>query len=124
MYDNGERIATTKQVRNFKKEMYRKNVNVVVDKKNRVLGNGAAAGFCAENNTIYISKKTALIDMYHESFHAEHCSILGFEQYNALSRIEKESYVVNRIKSNNGFFNEAEIRTNKKYLEKVKRGGR
>ena len=120
LFDNGERIATTKQVRTFKKEMGKKNVKVVVDKKGRVLGYDKAAGFSAQEGKIYISKKPALVDMYHESFHAEHCSMLGFDKYNALSRFEKESYVVNRVKTC-GLFNAAEIASNENYLKKIPR---
>lgn len=120
LYNNGERIATTKQVRSFKKEMMKKNVKVVVDKKERVLGWDKAAGFCAEENTIYIRKKPALVDMYHESFHAEQCSILGLDKYKALSTFEKESYAVNRIRTS-GLFNVAEVATNEKYLQTILR---
>ena len=100
--------------------MGKKNVKVVVDKKGRVLGYDKAAGFSAQEGKIYISKKPALVDMYHESFHAEHCSMLGFDKYNALSRFEKESYVVNRVKTC-GLFNAAEIASNENYLKKIPR---
>lgn len=50
--------------------------------------------------------------MYHESFHAEHCASIGLANYQKLPRLDKEVYVLNRIRQNAGFFNDAEILSN------------
>ena len=60
-FDNGERIATTKQVRNYKKKMNSLGINVVVDKKEIVLQGDKAAGFDYSTGTIYIERNRELL---------------------------------------------------------------
>ncbi|MGN0403395.1 MAG: zincin-like metallopeptidase toxin domain-containing protein [Acetatifactor sp.] len=52
LFNNGERVATTKQIRNYKKQMKGMGINVVVDKKGKVLNGNKVAGFDYSTGTI------------------------------------------------------------------------
>lgn len=66
-----------------------------------------------------LRKRPAFVDMYHESFHAEHCASIGLANYQKLPRLNKEVYVLNRIRQNAVFFNDAEILSNVHNVENV-----
>ena len=52
--ENGVRLATTKQIRNYKKQMKNRGINVIVDKKGKKLEGNKIAGFDYSDGTIYI----------------------------------------------------------------------
>ena len=99
-FDNGERIATTSQIRNYKKQMQSMGINVVVDKKGKVLTGDKEAGFDYATGTIYIKKKSGVIGLYHEGFHAEQYLNIGKENYVSLGTLAREEYVYSRIMDN------------------------
>lgn len=121
-FPNGERIATTKQIRQYKKMMSNKGINVSVDKKNKILIGNKAAGFDYSNGTIVIKKKPGLIDLYHEGYHAEQYLRIGKESYIGLGSLARESYVFNRIMENSYLFNESELQGAINYMERLLKG--
>ena len=120
-FDNGERIATTRQIRNYKKQMQSMGINVVVDKKGKVLTGDKAAGFDYATGTIYIKKKSGVIDLYHEGFHAEQYLNIGKENYVSLGTLAREEYVYSRIMDNSSLFNEAELQGATNYITRLRR---
>lgn len=120
-FDNGERIATTKQIRNYKKQMKGMGINVVVDKKGKVLTGNKAAGFDYSNGTIYIKKKAGVIDLYHEGYHAEQYLNIGQENYANLGRLAREEYVYSRIMDNSNLFNTIELQGATDYIMNLRR---
>lgn len=80
-FDNGERIATTKQKRNYKKQMQSKGIDVVVDKKGKVLTGNKAAGFDYTTGTIYIKKKAGVIDLLDNSSLFNEVELRNAESY-------------------------------------------
>ena len=119
-FNNGERIATTKQIRNYKKQMKGMGINVVVDKKGKVLSGNKAAGFDYSTGTIYIKKKAGIIDLYHEGYHAEQYLRIGQENYVNLGMLAREEYVYSRIMENSGLFNDAELQGATKYIMRLR----
>lgn len=121
-FPNGERIATTKQIRQYKKMMSNKGINVFVDKKNKILTGNKAAGFDYSSGTIFIKKKPGLIDLYHEGYHAEQFLNIGKDSYIGLGSLAREKYVFNRIMENSNLFNEAELQGAFNYIERLMKG--
>ncbi|MGN0386530.1 MAG: zincin-like metallopeptidase toxin domain-containing protein [Lachnospiraceae bacterium] len=120
-FDNGERIATTRQIRNYKEQMHSMGINVVVDKKGKVLTGDRAAGFDYATGTIYIKKKSGVIDLYHEGFHVEQYLDIGKENYASLGRLAREEYVYSRIMDSSSLFNEAELQGATNYITRIRR---
>ena len=119
-FANGERYATRKEVKNYKKQMHEKGVKVKYDLKLKILGTNEA-GFDYENIVIYIKKKPALVDLYHEGYHAEQFLKVGKMNYISLGRLAREEYVYQQILKNRYMFNDAELNTARKYIEKLRR---
>ncbi|WP_458453005.1 zincin-like metallopeptidase toxin domain-containing protein [Methanobrevibacter sp.] len=92
-----------------------KNVSVFVDK---ILTGNKAAGFDYSSGTIFIKKKTGLIDLYHEGYHAEQYLKIGKESYIGLGSLARGNYVLNRIMGNTYLFNEAELQGAINYIER------
>ena len=122
LFSNGERVATTKQVRAYKKEMNGKGIKVTVDKKGKVLNGNKVAGFDYSTGTIYIKKNPGVIDLYYEGYHAEQYLNIGQECYINLGKVAREEYVYERIMDNSSLFNEIELQNATDYITKV-RGG-
>ena len=121
VFNNGERVATTKQIRNYKKEMNSKGIFVVVDKKGKVLRGNKAAGFDYSTGSIYIKKKPGVIDLYHEGYHAEQYLSVGRENYISFGTLAREEYVYSRIMENSRLFNEVEIQGATDYIMSLRR---
>ncbi len=120
--DRGTRIATTKQIRSYKKQMKSMGINVVVDRKGKMLNGTRVAGFDYSTGTIYIRKNAGVLDLYHEGYHAEQYLSIGQKNYIELGRLAREEYVYSRIMDNHSLFNEAEIQSATKYIERLRRG--
>ena len=121
LFNNGERIAATKQIRNYKKQMKSKGINVVVDKKGKLLKGERAAGFDYTTGTVYIKRKAGVIDLYHEGFHVEQYLNIGQENYVSLGTLAREEYVYRRIMDNSTLFNEVELQGATKYINRLRR---
>ncbi|MBD5088438.1 MAG: hypothetical protein HDT30_06440, partial [Clostridiales bacterium] len=120
-FNNGERKATTSQIRKYKKKMKDKGINVIVDKKRKKLKDDTkAAGFDYSDGSIYIRKGTGLIDLYHEGYHAEQYLNIGQENYVNLGKLLREEYVYSRIMENSNLFNEAELQGARNYIMRVR----
>jgi hypothetical protein len=100
--------------------MHEKGVKVKYDLKLKILGTNEA-GFDYENIVIYIKKKPALVDLYHEGYHAEQFLKVGKMNYISLGRLAREEYVYQQILKNRYMFNDAELNTARKYIEKLRR---
>lgn len=101
--------------------MQSKGINVVVDKKGKVLTGDKAAGFDYATGTIYIKKKSGVIDLYHEGFHAEQYLNIGQENYVSLGTLAREEYVYSRIMDNGSMFNEVELQGATNYITRLRR---
>ena len=121
LFNNGERIAATKQIRNYKKQMKSKGINVVVDKKGKLLKGRKAAGFDYATGTVYIKRKAGVIDLYHEGFHVEQYLNIGQENYVSLGTLAREEYVYRRIIDNSTLFNEIELQGATDYINELRR---
>ena len=119
-FDNGERVATTREIRRYKRQMQSMGINVVVDLKGKVLNGNRAAGFDYATGTIYIKKKAGVIDLYHEGFHAEQYLNIGKKKYINLERLEREEYVYSRIMDNSSLFNEVELAGATNYIARLR----
>ena len=119
-FDNGERVATTREIRRYKRQMQSMGINVVVDLKGKVLNGNRAAGFDYATGTIYIKKKAGVIDLYHEGFHAEQYLNIGKKNYINLERLEREEYVYSRIMDNSSLFNEVELAGATNYIARLR----
>lgn len=91
-FDNGERVATTREIRRYKRQMQSMGINVVVDQKGKVLNGNRAAGFDYATGTIYIY----------------------------LGRLEREEYVYSRIMDNISLFNEVELAGATNYIARLR----
>ena len=120
-FDNGERVATTKQIRKYKKQMNSMGINVVVDKKGKVLNGNKVAGFDYSSGTIYIKKKAGVIDLYHEGYHAKQYLNIGQKEYIRLGQLTREEYVYSQIKKNSDLFNAIELQGAKKYIKRLRK---
>ena len=116
----GERIATTKQVRDYKKQMRERGIKVVVDKKEKHLQGRRIAGFDYSEGIIYIKKRPGVIDLYHEGFHAEQYRKIGPESYRRLDTLAREEFVYGRIMENSRLFNMKELQYAKDYIMKLR----
>lgn len=117
-FANGERYATTKEVRAYIKEMGEKGIPINVDKKLKVLKQ-AEAGFNYGKGEIFIKKNPGKLDLYHEGYHAEQYISLGrdVEKNTELGRLAREEHVYQQIMKNKSLFNEAELKTARTYIE-------
>ena len=121
LFNNGERIATTRQIRNYKKQMNSLGIKVVVDKKGKVLNGNKAAGFDYSTGTVYIKKKAGVIDLYHEGYHVQQYLSIGQENYINLGMLKREEYVYSRIMENSSLFNEVELQGAIDYIINLRR---
>ncbi|MCM1056092.1 MAG: DUF6531 domain-containing protein [Firmicutes bacterium] len=120
-FSTGERIATTKQIRDYKKRMRERGIKVIIDKKGRVLQDSRVAGFDYSKGIIYIKKKPGVLDLYHEGYHAEQYLKIGQESYMGLDRLAREEYVYGRIVENSSLFNAAELKMSQNYILNLRR---
>ena len=120
IFKTGERKATSKQIRNYKKQMKNKGIDVVVDKKGKRLIGNKMAGFDYSNGTIYIRKDAGVIDLYHEGYHAQQYLEIGKDSYIALGTLNREEYVYEHIMKNKSLFNEAELQGATSYIESLR----
>ncbi len=100
--------------------MRKRGINVVVDKKGKILMGNKAAGFDYSNGTIYIRKNPGVIDLYHEAFHAKQYLNIGQDNYLALGILEREEYVYSRLMEVKQLFNEAELLNATKYINRLR----
>jgi hypothetical protein len=121
-FNNLERIATRKQIRNYIKEMKSKGTDVIVDKKGKILNGNLAAGFDFSTGKIYIRNKPGVIDLYHEGYHAEQFMDIGKDTYIGFGPLAREEYVYSRILENSNLFNEAELKGAFKYISQLRNG--
>ena len=119
-FETGERIATTRQVRAYKREYKKLGISVVVDKKGKVLGGTRVAGFDYSRRIIYINKTPGIIDLYHEGYHAQHFLELGQERYVALGSLAREEYVYKKIMDNSHLFNSNELSGATRYINSLR----
>lgn len=117
--ENGERIASMKDIRVYKKLMNEKGIKVLVDKKGKILPSFAAAGFDYNTGRIIIRKNPSLVSLYHEGYHAQQFIELGADEYINIGRLAREEYVYENIVSS-GMFNEAEISHSEWYIKKLR----
>ena len=117
--ESGMRIASIKEVRNYKKTMNNQGIKVVVDVKGNKLPNGMAAGFNYKTGEIVIRKKPSMLSLQHESFHAKQWLDIGKEEYNKLTTLEKEEYVFKNLVDSK-LLNEAELSHSEWYIKKVR----
>ncbi|MBL6503475.1 hypothetical protein JNE31_03660 [Streptococcus suis] len=119
----GEELATTKDIRNYKKQWGNQGIKVKVDKKGKILPSTVEAGFDNINGVIYIRKSPTKINLYHEGYHAQQWLDIGSENYQSLTRLQREEYVFDEIMKNKHLFDEASIQHSINYIERL-RGGR
>uniref|UniRef100_UPI000462E433 zincin-like metallopeptidase toxin domain-containing protein n=1 Tax=Streptococcus suis TaxID=1307 RepID=UPI000462E433 len=119
----GEELATTKDIRNYKKQWGNQGIKVKVDKKGKILPSTVEAGFDNINGVIYIRKDPTKINLYHEGYHAQQWLDIGSENYQNLTRLQREEYVFDEIMKNKHLFDEASIQHSINYIERL-RGGR
>ena len=96
-------------------------INVVVDKKGKVLNGNKVAGFDYSSGTIYIKKKAGVIDLYHEGYHAKQYLNIGQKEYIRLGQLTREEYVYSQIKKNSDLFNAIELQGAKKYIKRLRK---
>ena len=120
-FRTGERMATTKQVRKYKKQWQKRGIKVVIDRDCKQLEGIHVAGFDYEEGAIYLQKTPAVIDLYHEGYHAEQYLQIGKESYIELGRLAREEHVYRRIMKNSDLFNESELEGATKYIMDLRR---
>lgn len=86
-----------------------------------MLSGNKAAGFDYSTGTVYIKKKSGVIDLYHEGYHAEQYLSIGKENYINLGTLKREEYVYQRIIENSALFNEAELNDATNYISSLRR---
>ena len=120
LFKNGERMATTKQIRSYKNQMNKRGINVITDTKGKLLKDNRVAGFDYSTGTVYIKKTPGVIDLYHEGYHAEQYLNIGYDNYVSLGSLAREEYVYRRIMENSSLFNAAELETATNYITKLR----
>ena len=122
-YDgSGDRVMTPREFKQFRAQMRKLGVEVVLDKKGKILGGDKQAGYDSSKKTIYLKKPPKVYDALHESFHAKQHNELGNEAYNKQTRLEKETYVYEQLMNNKDKLSDKDINHAKAYLYKVKNG--
>ena len=121
LLENGRKKARAKQIRQYKGEMRRKGINVVVDKKSKMIPPKMAAGFDRSTKTIYIRKNAGVLDLYHEARHVEQFLNIGLEEYESIGSLAREEYVYAQIMKNSHLFNDEEIKLSQDYINDLRR---
>ncbi|WP_432777150.1 zincin-like metallopeptidase toxin domain-containing protein [Brevibacillus gelatini] len=119
---NGQRLMSVRELKRFKREMSANNINVVIDKKDKILPSNAAAGFNPETGEIVLRREPTYLSALHESYHAKQWRQIGKENYLKQSIIEREEYVYNEIMRNKDKFSDAEILFSQRYIYKLRYG--
>ena len=117
--ETGERLASIKDIREYKKNMHEQGIKVTIDQKGKLLPPNVVAGFDYGTGNIVIRKNPTVVSLYHEGFHAQQFLELGKDKYVALGRLAREEYVYEKIVSS-GMFNEAEILHSEHYIQKLR----
>ena len=117
---NGEELATTKDIRNYKRQWGSRGIKVKVDKKGKILPHNVEAGFDNVNGVIYVRKEPTKINLYHEGYHAQQWLDIGYENYQKLTRVQREEYVFNEIMKNKHLFDDASIKHSIDYIERLR----
>ena len=119
--NGGETLATTKEIRQFKKKWSQFGIPVKVDIKGKILKEGYEAAFDFGNGQIFIRKNPTLVNLYHEGYHAEQWLDIGKDAYMNLSRLEREEYVFMQIMKNRYLFDQASLDHSLNYIEGLRR---
>ena len=101
--------------------MAKERIKVVIDRDCKQLEGIHVAGFDYEEGAIYLQKTPAVIDLYHEGYHAEQYLQIGKESYIELGRLAREEHVYRRIMKNSDLFNESELEGATKYIMDLRR---
>jgi hypothetical protein len=117
--EGGSRMATTREIRAYKRAWNQRGISVIVDTKETKLPSEAAAAFEREKAEIIIRKKPTLLSLYHEGFHAQQFLELGRDGYAAISPLAREEYVYQHLVSS-GLCNAAELENATAYIERLR----
>ncbi|WP_179031869.1 WXG100 family type VII secretion target [Paenibacillus kribbensis] len=118
----GHRIMDISEMKSFKKEMGAIDIKVLIDKKDKILPENAAAGFNPATGEIVLRKESTNLSAIHESYHAKQWKELGKDNYLQQSTLEREEFVYNEIMKNKVLFNDGEILFSQKYIYKLRNG--
>ncbi|MBY7736396.1 WXG100 family type VII secretion target [Paenibacillus polymyxa] len=118
----GHRIMNVSEMKSFKKEMDALEIKVLIDKKDKILPESAAAGFNPATGEIVLRKEPTNLSAIHESYHAKQWKELGKDNYLQQSTLEREEFVYNEIMKNKELFNDGEILFSQKYIYKLRNG--
>ncbi|MGQ7484683.1 zincin-like metallopeptidase toxin domain-containing protein [Streptococcus suis] len=77
----------------------------------------------AEKLCFFPPKKLRRSNLYHEGYHAQQWLDIGSENYQSLTRLQREEYVFDEIMKSKHLFDEASIQHSINYIERL-RGGR
>lgn len=117
-----EPLMTTKQLKQYKKEMNSIGVKVKIDKKGTILKGEGVAKYDNMKKIIYLKHPPTVYEGLHESYHAKQHYKLGDEKYRAQSRLEKEQYVYDELMKNKEKLTDRQINHAKAYIFKEKNG--
>nr|WP_241156834.1 zincin-like metallopeptidase toxin domain-containing protein [Bacillus sp. FJAT-42376] len=117
----GLRLLSTREIKDFKKEMHANGIKVKIDKKG-MLPDEVAAAFDPSKGHIYLRKDASYLSATHESFHAKQWKELGMEKYQMQTRLDKEEYVYSKIMENSNRYNSKEIHEAQRYIYQVRNG--
>ncbi|KJB84982.1 hypothetical protein AZ66_27510, partial [Paenibacillus sp. E194] len=125
--ENNLRLMSTRNIRNFKKEMGNKGIKVIVDRKGKIykeykIPPNVAAMFDNINGRIILRPNPRILDALHESYHANHWLDVGSQPYSVLKRLEREEFVYETIMKNKHLFTETEIYEAQRYIQFVRTG--
>ena len=81
---------------------------------------GGQAGFLAKARKIYVRKGATHYELSHERYHAEQWHKLGDEAYNQQNRLQKETYVYQRLMQESNKLTADQIRDATEYINSLR----
>ncbi|RSU08814.1 Rhs core protein [Vagococcus entomophilus] len=118
--DIGERLATRKEIRSFKKKFGQNGVKLTIDKKGKILPANVDGGFNFKTGKIVLPKNPTQIALHHEGFHAEQWLNIGQDAYAKLAVLEREEHVFEQIMKNQHLFDDQSIIHSIEYIERLR----
>jgi hypothetical protein len=82
---------------------------------------GGQAGFMASERKIYVRKGATFYELSHERYHAEQWHKLGDEAYNQQTRLEKETYVYDRLMQEKSKLTADQIQDATDYISRLRK---
>lgn len=121
----GSARLSRRELQSFKKQAQEIGAELVVIKDKKMIKAmddlGVQAGYQSASNKLFVRKGATAYEVTHEMTHAKHRAGVGKEAYEKLSKLEKETYVYDKLMDRSGRLTSEEITHATDYINRVRK---